>query len=92
MAYITDSSFVGDNGLIAVDLASGRSWRRLDQHPSTLPEPNFIPIVEGQPLLNRPKSGTTSSRRSVPMESRLMLRGSGFFTVRSRGEAYTALI
>lgn len=60
MAYITDSSFVGDNGIIVVDLASGRSWRRLHQHVSTLPEPNFIPIVEGQALLNRPEPGVAS--------------------------------
>lgn len=60
MAYITDSSTVGDNGLIVVDLASGNSWRRLHQHSSTLPEANFTPIVEGQALLNRPDSGETS--------------------------------
>ena len=57
VAYITDSSTVGDNGLIVVDLASGNSWRRLHQHSSALPEPNFTPIVEGQALLNRPPSG-----------------------------------
>ena len=60
VAYITDSSTVGDNGLIVVDLASGNSWRRLHQHSSTLPEPNFTPIVEGQPLLNRPPSGNAT--------------------------------
>jgi sugar lactone lactonase YvrE len=57
MAYLTDSSLKGDNGLIVVDLASGKSWRRLDKHPSTLPEPNFAPTVEGQPLKNRPPAG-----------------------------------
>ena len=57
MAFITDSSFSGTNGIIVVDLASGESWRKLDQHPSTLPETNFVPKVEGQPLLNRPADG-----------------------------------
>ena len=32
MAFITDSSARGENGIIVVDLASGQSWRRLDRH------------------------------------------------------------
>lgn len=35
MAFITDSSQKGPNGIIVVDLASGESWRRLHDHPST---------------------------------------------------------
>ncbi len=54
MAFITDSSPEGTNGIIVVDLASGKSWRKLNKHPSTLAEPNFVPIIEGKPLLNRP--------------------------------------
>ena len=57
MAFITDSSSEGTNGIIAIDLASGDGWRRLGKHPSTLPEANFIPKVEGRPLLNRPAEG-----------------------------------
>jgi sugar lactone lactonase YvrE len=53
MAYITDSSGDGPNAIIVVDLASGRSWRKLDRHPATRAEPNFVPSVEGQPLMNR---------------------------------------
>lgn len=60
MAFITDSSSEGTNGIIVVDLASGNSWRRLDKHPSTLAELNFVPRVEGQPLLNRPAEGQPS--------------------------------
>ena len=60
MAFITDSSSEGTNGIIVVDLASGKSWRKLDKHPSTLPEPNFVPRVEGEPLLNRPADGKPS--------------------------------
>lgn len=54
MAFITDSSGKGPNAIIVVDLDSGRSWRKLNDHPSTKAEPNFLPVVEGQPLMNRP--------------------------------------
>ena len=57
MAFITDSSPEGTNGIIVVDLASEKSWRKLDKHPSTLAEADFVPMVEGQPLLNRPAEG-----------------------------------
>ena len=53
VAFITDSSQAGPNGIIVVDLASGDAWRRLNDHPSTKAEPNFTPIVEGQPLMAR---------------------------------------
>lgn len=54
MAFITDSSDKGPNGIIVVDLASGKSWRRLNNHPSTKAVKDFLPSVEGQPLMNRP--------------------------------------
>ena len=60
MAFISDSSAEGTNGIIVVDLASGKSWRRLGQHPSNLPESDFVPRVEGEPLLNRPEEGKPS--------------------------------
>lgn len=53
MAFITDSSDQGANGIIVVDLDSGRSWRRLNDHPSTKAIPNFLPSVEGMPIVNR---------------------------------------
>ncbi|WP_207783812.1 L-dopachrome tautomerase-related protein [Micromonospora globispora] len=58
-AYITDSSVSGPNGIIVVDLASGASWRRLHDHPSTKAEPlhMFRPVVEGRPFLERPADG-----------------------------------
>ena len=46
-AFITDS---GANAIIVVDLASGKSWRRLNDHPSTKPEKGFLGMVEGRPL------------------------------------------
>jgi sugar lactone lactonase YvrE len=60
IAYITDSSLTGPNGLIVVDLASGRSWRRLNDHPSTKADKDFMPLVEGRVLMNRPKGGIPS--------------------------------
>jgi sugar lactone lactonase YvrE len=50
MAFITDSSSSGSNGIIVVDLASGQSWRRLNDHPSTKPDSSFLPVVEGEIL------------------------------------------
>jgi len=58
LAFITDSSNNGPSGLIVVDLASGRSWRKLSGHASVQPEKNFLPIVEGRPLVSRPANGS----------------------------------
>jgi len=49
-AYITDSSDQGPNGIVVVDLNTGKSWRRLNNHFSTLPEPGFVSVAEGKPL------------------------------------------
>jgi len=61
MAFITDSSDQGANGIVVVDLASGESWRKLHDHPSTKAEAlsSFRPIVEGRPLLERQPDGKT---------------------------------
>jgi sugar lactone lactonase YvrE len=53
IAFITDSPDHGANGIIVVDLASGQSWRRLHDHPSTKGEARFLPLVEGQPHMQR---------------------------------------
>jgi len=60
MAFITDSSQNGPNGIIVVDLASGKSWRRLHDHPSTRAEQlqTFLPIVEGRPFLEHQPDGS----------------------------------
>ncbi|MBA3414766.1 MAG: gluconolaconase [Chloroflexia bacterium] len=59
-AYITDSADKGPNGIVVVDLASGESWRRLHDHPSTKAEAmhDFLPVVEGRPFLERHADGT----------------------------------
>ncbi len=48
-AFITDSSDQGEPGIIVVDLASGRSWRRLGGHPSTLAVDGYVAVIEGHP-------------------------------------------
>jgi len=57
VAYITDSSLKGPNGLVSVDLPTGESPRRLNDHPSTKADKQFLPIIEGQPVMNRPPGG-----------------------------------
>lgn len=60
MTFITDSSQKGPNGIIIVDLASGQSWRRLNDHPSTKAQElhTFMPIVEGRPFLEHQPDGS----------------------------------
>lgn len=53
-AYITDSGAGSPGGIIVVDLSSGKAWRRLGNHPSTQPEPKFVPTVEGKQLFSTP--------------------------------------
>ncbi|PJJ72614.1 sugar lactone lactonase YvrE [Diaminobutyricimonas aerilata] len=59
MAFITDSSDQGENGIIVVDLATGEAWRRLRDHPSTkaLTPPGFVPLAEGRVFMERPEEG-----------------------------------
>ena len=52
-AFLTDASPEGPNGLIVVDLASGKSVRRLNDHPSTKAASGFVAQVEGQPLIQK---------------------------------------
>jgi sugar lactone lactonase YvrE len=61
VAFITDSADSGPNGIIVVDLASGESWRRLHDHPTTKAEPltGYRPVVEGKPFLERSADGET---------------------------------
>ena len=62
VAYLTDSSDQGPNALVVVDLATGQSWRRLHEHPSTKAEPltDFVPVVEGRPMVARQEDGTVA--------------------------------
>ena len=67
MAFITDSSQKGSNGIIVVDLASGDSWRKLNDHQSTKPEglQTFLPFVEGRPFLEQQQDGTVKHGASM---------------------------
>ncbi len=56
-AFLTDSSGEGPNGIVVVDLASGKSWRRLHNHVSTRAEAGFLPLVEGRPVRETKPSG-----------------------------------
>lgn len=52
-AFITDSGGKSDDGIIVVDLASGKSFRRLGKDPSVKPDTKVIGIVDGFPLMER---------------------------------------
>lgn len=52
-AYIVDSSDEGRTGFIMLDLATGASWRRLTQHPTTLRVYNDVPSYQGHPFYQR---------------------------------------
>ncbi|RJX83372.1 L-dopachrome tautomerase-related protein [Pseudomonas sp. LS-2] len=49
--YVTDSSVSGPGAIIVMDIATGKAVRRLSGAKSTSPDPDFIPVVEGQPAL-----------------------------------------
>ncbi|WP_212733139.1 L-dopachrome tautomerase-related protein [Terriglobus roseus] len=50
IAYITDSSEKGPTGFVVVDLATGQSWRKLDDIDAVKPELGFLMFAEGRPL------------------------------------------
>lgn len=57
VAYITDSSAEGRNGIVVVDLGTGQSWRHLDNIPEVSAERGFVPYVWGNPLYYIPGPG-----------------------------------
>lgn len=57
IAYITDSSTEGRNGIVIVDLGTHESWRHLDGTPEVRPEPRFVASVWGDPLYSVPSPG-----------------------------------
>jgi sugar lactone lactonase YvrE len=56
VAYVTDSAPPG--GLIILDLATGQAQRRLTGAPQANVDPNFAPVVEGEPLLMQRPDGS----------------------------------
>jgi len=67
VAYITDSSSEGRNGIIIVDLGTGESWRHLDNIVEVSAERGFVPYVWGQPLYYIPGPGKPLT--TVPLGS-----------------------
>lgn len=57
VAYITDSSAEGRNGIVIADLGTGESWRHLDLDRSVRSEPQFLPFIWGEPMYNVPRTG-----------------------------------
>ncbi len=47
VAYLTDS---GTGAIVVVNLANGKSRRRLAGHPSTKAEPGYVPVIGGKEL------------------------------------------
>ncbi|CZT05549.1 uncharacterized protein RCO7_08440 [Rhynchosporium graminicola] len=58
IAYIVDSSNEGRTGFIMIDLATGESWRHLNQHPSTLRTYGDVPSYQGMPFYLREKGSS----------------------------------
>lgn len=50
VAYLTDSSTSGRNGIIIVDLGTGQQWRHLDNTQYVRPETGFLPVMWGEPI------------------------------------------
>jgi len=69
VAYVTDSATEGPNAIIVVDLATGKSRRRLNDHPSTKADKDFVPAVEGRPLMVREPGKPAKPIRSAPTAS-----------------------
>lgn len=57
IAYITDSSVEGRNGIIMADLGTGETWRHLDGNPTVHPERQWSAYVWGMPLYQIPRPG-----------------------------------
>lgn len=58
VAYITDSSQEGRNGIIIVDLGTGKSWRHLDGTSYVHPETGFLPVIWGNTVYSLPNGPT----------------------------------
>ncbi|KAH6872364.1 major royal jelly protein-domain-containing protein [Alternaria rosae] len=67
VAYITDSSSEGRNGIVIVDLGTGESWRHLDGAQESRAERGFVPYVWGEPKYYIPGPGLPLT--TVPLGS-----------------------
>ncbi|KAM3509521.1 hypothetical protein MY11210_006292 [Beauveria gryllotalpidicola] len=91
VAYITDSSPEGRNGLIILDLTSGESWRHLDNDPRVRAKQQVLPFVHGNPVLFA-SQGQPYSRAAIGSDG-ITLGADGkdlYFSVISGRELYSA--
>ncbi|KAL8690700.1 MAG: hypothetical protein Q9218_003912 [Villophora microphyllina] len=58
IAYITDASQEGRNGIVIVDLGTGESWRHLDNTPEVRAQRGFVPFIWGEVVYSLPPPGT----------------------------------
>src|SRR5204863_7076276 len=58
---------MGPNGIIVVDLDSGRSWRKLSGHWTVKPDPDFAPQIPGDPLQTEPLMNRPAPRVAMPL-------------------------
>ena len=54
IAYITDASQEGRNGIVMVDLGTGESWRHLDNTPEVRATRGFVPFIWGEAVYSLP--------------------------------------
>ncbi|KAL8728181.1 MAG: hypothetical protein Q9166_005575 [cf. Caloplaca sp. 2 TL-2023] len=57
IAYITDSSQEGRNGIVIVDLGTGESWRHLDNTPEVRADRGILPFIWGEVVYSLPRPG-----------------------------------
>ncbi|KAK2758043.1 hypothetical protein FQN54_004449 [Arachnomyces sp. PD_36] len=50
VAYLSDESPEGRNGIVVLDLGTGESWRHLDRHPAGLVGYSAVPSYQGIPF------------------------------------------
>ena len=58
VGYISDSSPEGRNGIIVVDLGTGKSWRHLDGTSYVHFETGFLPVIWGNAVYSLPNGPT----------------------------------
>ncbi|EFZ03957.1 major royal jelly protein [Metarhizium robertsii] len=57
VAYLSDESPEGRNGIIVLDLGTGESWRHLDRHPAGLSGYGVVPSYQGMPFYQETPTG-----------------------------------
>ena len=57
VVYISDCAPDGKSAIIIVDLASGKTMRRLSGHESVQAEKEFLPFIHGRPMMRTLENG-----------------------------------